>query len=54
MRVEKGVPRSPTEYDDTLPRASVSVKTSGAGEGAQKHGPGLTDEEACADEDEDD
>ena len=29
------------------------MKTSGAGESARKHGAGLTSEEACADEDED-
>ena len=51
MRVEKGVPRSPPGYDDTPPKASVSIETSGAGESACKHGAGLMDEEDCADED---
>ena len=53
MRVEKGVPRSPPRYDDTPPQAGVGIKTSAAGEGARKHGAGLIDEEASADEDED-
>lgn len=53
MRVEKGIPRSPPRYDDNHPQASVSIETSGAGEGAREHGTGLMDEEACADEDAD-
>lgn len=52
MRVEKGVPESPPNYDDTQTIAGVIVtKTSSAGEGAHRHGAGLMDEEACADED---
>lgn len=51
MRVEKGIPRSPPRYDDTPPQASVSIETSGVGEGARKHGAGLMDEEACTDGD---
>ena len=53
MRVEKGVPRSMPRYDDTPPQAGVKIKTSGAGKGARKHGAGLIDEEASADEDKD-
>ncbi len=53
MRVEKGVPKSPKNYEDAPPNASVSVKTLGVGESAQKHGAGLMGEEACADEDTD-
>ena len=53
MRVEKGVPRSPPRYDDTPPKAGVSTENSGAGEGTRKHGAGLTDEQTCANEDED-
>ena len=53
MRVEKGVPRNPPTYDDTPPEAGVSIETSGAGEGAGKHGAGLMNEETCADENED-
>lgn len=53
MRVKKGIPKSPPTYDDTPPKAGISVKTSGAGEGARKHGAGLMDEETCADEDDD-
>ena len=53
MRVEKGVPKSPPQHDDTLPKSCVSVKTSDAGEGARKHGKGLAVGEACADEDDD-
>lgn len=53
MRAEKGVPKSPPKYGDTPPKAGVSVKTWGAGEGARKHGADLMDEEACADEDDD-
>ena len=53
MRVEKGVPRSPPRYDDTPPQAGVSTETLVAGGGACKHGAGLTDEQTCADEDED-
>lgn len=53
MRVEKGVPKRSPRYDDTPPKAGVSVKSPGAGEGARKHSAGLMDEEACADEDDD-
>ena len=52
-RVEKGVPKSPPNYDDTPPSTGVSVKTSGIGESAREHGAGLMDKEACADEDTD-
>lgn len=52
-RVEKGVPRSPPIYDDIPPKAGVSTKSSGAGEGARKHGTGLISEDACDDETED-
>ena len=53
MRVEKGPPESPPRYDDIPPEAGVRIKTSGAAEGARKHGAGLMEEEASADEDED-
>lgn len=52
-RVEKGIPKSPSDYDDTSPNAGVGVETSGVGEGARKQGAGLVDAEACADEDTD-
>lgn len=52
MRVEKGIPKSPLQWNDTASSSNV-VKTSGAGEGACKRSAGLPDEEACADEDDD-
>ena len=53
MRVEKGVPKRSPRYDDTPPKAGVSVRSPSAGEGARKHIAGLMDEKACADEDDD-
>lgn len=55
MRVEKGVPKNaPNEYNETHPTTATGVvKISDAGEGVRKHGAGLSDEEACAEEDED-
>ena len=53
MRVEKGVPKSLTNYEDAPPNVSVSAKTLGVGVSAHKHGAGLMGEEACADGDTD-
>ena len=53
MRVEKGVSKNSPRYNNTPPESNVSIKTSGAGGGACKHGAGLMNEEACADEVED-
>lgn len=53
MRVEQGVPMSPSTCDNTPPETGVNMKTSGAGGGARKHGAGLMGGEACAGEDED-
>ena len=53
MKAEKGVPKSPPRHDDTPSKARVSTETSGAGEGARKHGSSLLDEQTCANDDED-
>ena len=49
------VPKNaPNEYNETLPTTATGViKISDAGEGVRKHGAGLSDEEACAEEDKD-
>lgn len=52
-RVEKGVFKSHSNFEDNPHNAGDGVKTSGVGVGARKHGAGLVYEEACADEDAD-
>ena len=53
MRVEKGVHKSPPQFNDAAPAVSVQ-KSSVAGEGARKRSAGLPDEEGCVDDDDDD
>lgn len=50
MRVEKGIPRSPPQFNDSAAGVDA-VKITGAGESDYKRSAGLPDEEACADED---
>ena len=53
MRVEKGVHRSPPKHNDIPPEACICVQPLSAGESARKQVAGLTDEEACADDEDD-
>ena len=53
MRVEKGIHKSPPKHNDIPPEACICVKPLSAGESAHKHVAGLTDDEACIDDEDD-
>ena len=52
MRVKEGAPVNENYYE-TAPEIGGMSKSSSGGEGVKKRSAGLSDEEACVDEDDD-